>query len=118
MLTRESILALDDRPRREVFVPAWNGSVYVRALSGAERATFERIVFSDGATDDGIMAKIVALCTVDQNGERLFTEEDVEALNGKNAKALHTVAQAALAFNALSDGALEEGKDDSAPSPD
>jgi hypothetical protein len=117
MLTRDTILSLDDLPRREVYVPEWKDSVCVRALTGAERATFERIVFSDAATDESIMAKVVALCAVDGAGARLFTEEDVAALNGKNAKALHTVAQAALAFNALTDGALEEGKDASAPSP-
>ena len=37
MLSRNAILNADDLPRKEVFVSEWNGSVFVRALTGAER---------------------------------------------------------------------------------
>lgn len=108
MLTREMILGADDLPRKEIEVPEWGGSIYVRALSGAERVVFERVVFSDAATDESVMAQLVALCAVDEKGERLFSEADVEALNQKNAKALSRVANAAILFNALSAEGVEE----------
>lgn len=113
MLNRDAILGMDDLPRQEVQVPEWKGSVFVRALSGAERVAFERVVFSDATTNDAMLAQIVALCTVDADGEKMFSEEDVEALNRKNVKALQRVANAALKFNALSDEGLEAGKGDS-----
>lgn len=109
MLTREQILGADDLPKREVEVPEWSGAVYVRALTGAERVQFERVVFSDTATDESVMAQLVALCTVDQEGNRLFTTDDVDALNGKNAKALNRISNAAILFNALDAGIEEAG---------
>jgi hypothetical protein len=38
MLDRKSILDRNDSKIEEVPVPEWGGSVYVRVLSGAERA--------------------------------------------------------------------------------
>lgn len=112
MLTRESILAADDLPKQEVKVPEWGGSVYVRALTGAERVHFERVVFSDDASDESVMASLVALCTVDEQGTRLFTAEDVDALNGKNAKVLNRISNAAILFNSLSSAGIEEQGND------
>jgi hypothetical protein len=117
MLTRDAILALDDLPRQEVHVPEWKGSVYVRALTVAERVDFEALVFGNGVTDASLLPLIVAMCAVDGEGERLFSADDAEALSRKNVKAIQRVANAALAFNAMTDEALAEGKDDSGKSP-
>ena len=108
MLTRKDILALDDLPRREVHIPEWNDSVFVRALTGAERDKLERLVSSSQTS----RAAIVVLCCVDANGDRLFTDKDVAALGDKNGHALERIVSAALDFNILSDESLTEaGKD-------
>jgi CO/xanthine dehydrogenase FAD-binding subunit len=113
MLTREMILGADDLPKQEVAVPEWGGSVYVRALTGAERVQFERVVFAATDEDEAtVMAQLVALCTVDEQGNRLFTAEDVEALNRKNSRCLNKVASAAIMFNALSAEGVEEAGND------
>lgn len=106
MLTRDQIFALDDLPRREVAIPEWKGSVYVRALTGAERDQLERMLAKDSAS----RASIAALCVVDKKGERLFSEDDVEKLAKKNGTALERIVTAALQFNALTEQALDEAK--------
>ena len=107
MLTRDAIFAADDLPRQEVPVPEWNGSVYVRQLTGTEREQLERMIPTGIST-----AWLVALCTCDEQGARLFSDADVEKLGAKNAKPLLRIANAALRFNALTDEAIEEAKND------
>lgn len=104
MLTRDQILAIDDLPREEVAIAEWKGSVFVRALTGAERDQLERMISKDTVS----RAKIVALCVVDADGKRLFSEKDVDALAGKHGGALEKIVNAALRFNAISDEGLQD----------
>jgi hypothetical protein len=99
---------MDDLPREEVFIPEWKGNVYVRALTGAERDQLERMIAKDNVS----RAAIVALCVVNEAGERLFTDKDVQKLATKHGSALERIVNAALAFNALTDEAIEAGKND------
>lgn len=95
ILTRSEILAADDLPTEEVPCPEWSsdGAVLVRALTAAEwievgRATMKSANGANGATDDDamldLMIKIPALCIVGEDGARLFTDADIEALGQKN----------------------------------
>jgi hypothetical protein len=108
MLTRDAILGLDDLPREEVNIPEWGGSVYVRALTGAERDQLERMISKDSVS----RAAIAALCVVDAKGERLFSAKDVDKLATKHGSALERIVSAALRFNTISADGLAEGKDD------
>jgi hypothetical protein len=117
VLTREQILQAQDLPTEAVEVPEWGGSIYVRGLSGTERDAFEASVIaprldkngSSGSMDmRNIRAKLAALCIVDENGERLFTDKDVEALGRKSASALDRVFSAAQRLSGLSPKDVEE----------
>lgn len=110
MLSREAILALDDRPSKRVDVPQWDTYVYVRALSGADRMRLEKLI----RDSDGIISRgaLVVFLAVDEQGNRLFTDEDVEALEAKHADALECIAGAALTFNGLDAEAVETEKND------
>lgn len=108
MLNRNSILSLDDLPRERVEVPEWaaaGGYVYVRSLTGAERDQVERMAVSDTVSK----AAIVAMVAVDENGEQLFTKDDIPALEKKNGTALLRIVNAAFRLNFLSD---DEAKKD------
>jgi hypothetical protein len=94
---RESILAADDLPRREVPTPEWAKfgakSVWVRGLTAAERDDYEQSL-TERAEDGGVRAKVVqhniraafvARVIVDAQGVRVFTDKDIEALGNKSA---------------------------------
>jgi hypothetical protein len=111
MLTKDQIFALDDRPKKCVEVPEWNGNVFVRVMSGADRIQVERMI----REGEGIVSRaaIVALITVDDKGNRLFTDAaDVERLAEKNADALERIAAAGLTFNGITAEAVEAEKND------
>lgn len=121
LLTRDQILAAKDIATEKVEVPEWGGSVLVRGLSGGARDTIEAIYTSaDGSMNrdrfGNFRAAIVAKSIVDDDGDRVFTDKDVEALGEKSSLALGRVFDAAMKLSALNpedgDGIYEDLKDD------
>lgn len=113
ILTRDEILNAPDIKTEKVEVPEWGGEVLVRALSGAERDRFEASIISAHGKKTrrdlrNIRAKLVALCVVDEQGRKLFSEADIEALGKKNAAALDRVFSVAQRLSAVSEDDVDE----------
>jgi hypothetical protein len=112
-LSRDDILKAEDRRTEEVQVPEWGGTVLVQGMSGQQRDEFEAsmLVRRGGqmVTDvANVRAKIVAWCVVDDDGQRLFTASDVDALGRKSAAALNRVHDVATRLSGLRDEDVEE----------
>ena len=113
LLTRDEILQVQDLPTEQVHVPEWGGDVLVRALTGAERDRFEQsIVEQRGKSTrmnlQNIRAKLVALTVVDEQGNRIFKDEDVKWLGNKSAAALDRIFEVAQRLSGLRDEDVEE----------
>lgn len=110
---RARILAADDRPKEEVFVPQWGLSVFVRTLSGAERDDWEASIVQQkgkATTYDlrNVRARLVCKCIVDENGRRVFSDHEAEVLGEKSAAALDLLFTVAQRLNALTNADVEE----------
>ena len=110
LLGRDQILGAVDLEHVDVDVPEWGGTVRVRMMTGAERDAFEAAtVVRHGKKVEtnlaNIRARLVALCVVDEKGERLFSEADAEALGKKSGAALGRVFEAAQRLNGLTEEA-------------
>lgn len=102
ILSKEQILSANDLKTERVHVPVWGGDVIVKSLTGIERDRFEDHCLKDhGKTCEGIMALLVALAVVDESGNRMFTEADIDALGKKSAAALSVLYEAAMRLNSL-----------------
>lgn len=117
-LSRDAILQASDLPFEEVAVPAWGGTVRVRAMTGRDRDAFGESLARDeqGNVDlTNYRAKLVAKCLVDDAGNRLFTDSDADiaALGGKSAAALAVVFDAAERLNGIGAAAVEDVKKNS-----
>lgn len=110
ILNRDAILAAADLPRELVEVPSWNGSVYVKTMTAGEREAFEAAALaSDGKLSAGtIRARLAAATVVDETGQRLFSDADVETLNRKGAPALIRIFDVAQRLNGLGRAEAEE----------
>jgi hypothetical protein len=102
MLTRESILASNDRPLQPVEVPEWGGTVYVPKLSLTEAASFSKL--TDDQKGGGVLA---ARIIVDAAGKRIFTDEDAPKLADKSAVAIGRVIEAFTQANSVNAKAIE-----------
>lgn len=106
ILNKDAILGALDLPQETVEVPEWGGSVIVRALTGKERDLFESTFSNESAKTHAdkmanVRARLVVQCVVDEAGERLFKDSDLEALGGKSAKALDRVFEVAQRLSGL-----------------
>ena len=108
-LSREQILDADDLRTQEVDVPEWGGTVILRELRGRERDAFE-----EGSLDKqrnvsmtNMRARLVALSAIDEEGERLFTAKDAEALGAKSATALNRCFEAACRLSGITEADVE-----------
>ena len=102
MLTKEQILQADDLKQETVEVPEWGGSVIVRTISGTERDNFEIACAKDkNTTRKVIRGRLLALCLVDEDGKRLFSDSDAAALGEKSATALDRAFEVAARLNGI-----------------
>jgi hypothetical protein len=114
MLTTDQILKVDDLKSEIVEVPEWGGSVKIRTMTGTERDRFESSVSNDSRGKnkrinlENIRARLVALAMVDDDGERLFRDDQVKELGKKSAAALDRVFAVAQRLNGLSGTDVEE----------
>ena len=113
-LSRAEILAQDDLKYEDVEVPEWGGAtVRVRSLNASERDRFEASTVQRNGKKvttnlENIRARLCLLCLVDENGERLFQEEDTYPLGGKSAAALDRIFTVAQRLNGLRDEDVDE----------
>ena len=86
-LSKKAILEAKDIKTKEVEVAEWGGSVCIRVISGADRDVFEQ-AFSDKKME-AFRTRFLVLTLCDTDGERLFTNDEVEALNKKSSAVIN-----------------------------
>lgn len=115
LLTREDILDRSVLKTERVEVPEWGGIVIIRELTGNERDEWESELV-EGRGDEiviaesmaGARARLASLAIVDEDGERLFTVEDVESLGRLSGAALGRVFDVASRLSGLTADDIEE----------
>ena len=112
-LTKEEILQANDLPTEVVPVPEWGGDVIVRTMTGTERDSFEQSIMDMNGRDasvnlTNIRAKLCSKAIVDEEGKRMFSDMEVNALGKKSASALDKIFAVAQRLNGLSDKDVKE----------
>lgn len=106
-LTREEILGSADRKTEEVEVPEWGGTVTVSELTAADRDRFDAFVLKvreAGEEDESrlrIRTLLVVLCASDAQGNRLFSNDDVEIVSRRSFRAVNRLYQVAARLSGL-----------------
>lgn len=112
LLTKAEILAANDIVTETVKVPEWGGAVRVRSMTGEERDYFETRLWDvdSEARRKNFRASLLAYSIVDESGNLLFTEEEIDALGSKSAKALIRVYDVAARLSKLTKADEDEIK--------
>jgi hypothetical protein len=112
-LTREAILGASDIPTEVVNVPEWGGAVMVRGLNAREAnrlgvAVTQQSQSNQTAAQEKFPIELVALAVVDEGGQRLFSDADIEALAQKSGAALMRVFVVAQRLSGLDTVSAEQ----------
>ena len=110
-MTKAEILSLNDSKIESVDVPEWKTTVHVRTMTGAERDAFEVSCMAGKAGTNNlanVRARLCAVCLCDENGVRLFSDGDADALGKKNGAALERIREAAQKLNRIGAADVDE----------
>lgn len=119
MLTREQILQKKGYKIQVVNIPEWEGDVYVRGLTAGERDQFEESnLIRDKDKKRGLTtydvrvadtrARLVVMAVCDEKGNRLFTDDDIEAVSSLSSAAVSKLYSVAAALSGITDDDLED----------
>lgn len=135
LLSKDQILEAADLITEDVKCPEWGGSVRVRALSLKEsnewrRGLLRAVPKTDPKTrgiawdykfDESLAeqsnVRMLAIACIDEKGERLFEETDIEKLAGKNPAPIERLVKTVKRISGLDDKAIEEVEKNSEPNP-
>ena len=113
ILSKDQILSANDLKFDIVSVPEWGGEVRISTMTGTERDEYEQTIIN-GRGDDkkstikNIRALLVAYSIVDEEGNRMFSKDEIDDLGKKSVYALDRVFAAASKLSALSQADIEE----------
>ena len=120
ILSRDSILGRSVLKRKEIDVPELGGTLILRELNGTQGADFQRRVLEvvDGRTatirDANALANLNALVIVwsaiTEDGQPLFTKDDIPALNAMGASFLDMVGNEVLKLSGLDKAGLRRAE--------
>lgn len=103
-LTREQILAARrDRKPHRFEVPEWGGDVFIRVLSAQDQ-----MQLAEGTEQADMPVKVLVHSLVDEDGARLFTDDDFAELAAEDWPIIMRVFQEAAHLNGLSTNELDE----------
>lgn len=113
VLTKQILLGATTPPQETVKVPELGGDVIVRGMSGGERDAFEAsLIEGKGRKRDvnmkNLRAKLVAYCCIDEQGARIFTDSDAEALGLVRADVLNRIYTVAQRLSGITDEDADE----------
>lgn len=113
MSLRDQILATDDIQKTIVVVPEWNDlKVEVRGMTGADRTAIlsSAINPTTGQVDFRVMYPdiVIATCFDPETGERIFSDNDRDALLSKSATALDRLAEVGMSVGGLTKEVQDE----------
>ena len=111
LLTAADILAAEDQEIKEVAVPEWGGSVFVRSMNGNERDRYEK-QFMEWRLKKGkltsMRASMLVLCLCDETGKRIFTQRQIDDLGTKSSRVLDRLWDVARDLSGMDDDDVEE----------
>lgn len=134
ILDRAALTAAQDLPHVDVAVPEWGEDVGVRirALTAAERSVWESAAVE--VTFDEVDGKVIqkrrpkpgfnvrttllGLCLVDENGARLYQNDELDALGSKNGVVLDRLFGVAVKHNGIGEDAVAAAEKNSERNPE
>ncbi|MGH0031740.1 MAG: phage tail assembly chaperone [Myxococcota bacterium] len=118
-LSLDAIKRAPDINFRDVPVPEWGGTVRIRSLTASDRAKFDAKLLTvrqqmriGQSVDDQELSiehhahqarvLLVTLSLCDENGSRIFTDEQTEIVGAKGSAAIARIYEAASELNGMS----------------
>lgn len=107
-LSREQILSVTDLRRETLAIPEWGGDIIVRGMAAFERDKILTAIDPSKSTmtDSQLKATLCFQCVINLQGQRVFTEADIDILQTKNPQVLDKIANRILGLSGVGEAAV------------
>ena len=112
LISSRQVQESNDVRYRDIPVDEWEegASLRIRSFTARELVSFTSLKGDN--QKQGIVRGLI-MCAVDENGDRIFTNDDIGWLMDKNVKILHRIQEAILIHNGMrKDPDVEDDDDD------
>jgi hypothetical protein len=113
ILNKEAILAAQDIKTEEVDVPEWGGAVRIAVMSGRARDQFVADNDAQKVEYSLFQARLLVATVVDEVGNPVFANDDIEPLRGKSRAALDRLTDAATKLNKMGAESVDDAEKNS-----
>lgn len=97
-LNKHQIFACNDLKESYVDMPEWGGKIKIKALSVQEQLDYDAFLASKPKEVEMALHLIIIAC-IDENGNKLFDENDLPLLKKKNSANLFKIVSEILKLN-------------------
>jgi hypothetical protein len=113
MSLRDQIVNASDCQREAVKVPEWNCTVYIRNMTAHDLDSWQCETYETNGTDvkvnrQNIRSRLLVRCIVDEDGKRVFKDEEAHELGAKNTKVIERLYKVAEKLNAVTAKDVED----------
>lgn len=111
LVTREQFVASKYSKHVDVDVPELGGTVRIASMTARTRSELEKkFLVKRNAMDDpgGFRVALLVRTIVDEAGELIFTDDDLDMLLDKDAKKLEKLFEASCELNGFTDKDVED----------
>jgi len=113
LITREQLLSATTIPQERIDVPELGGVVNVRGMTGRERDAWEASLMTGRGrrrevNTDNLRAKLVVKCLVDEQGQRVFRDEDADLVGNIRVDVISRIFNVAQRLSGITDEDVEE----------
>ena len=113
------ILDAEDQESKDILVPEWGGKTFrIMVMDGNARDRFDaqyQAAQADPAKATGLRGVLVGSCLVDDEGKRLFSDNDIRKLAKKSSKVLTRLYMECIKLNLLDEETKEVEAEDFTP---
>ena len=112
-LSREALLTPAAVPVEEVPIAALGGSVKVRGMTARQRSEFEKSFQTSSGKPNKrkqgqMRERMCVACCVDDDGQALFTEDDIDALGRQRADIVEPIVNVAMRLCGMTQEDVEQ----------
>jgi hypothetical protein len=112
MLKREEILSKSSLKKEVLTIKEWGGDVIVSEMSGSMRDAWEQAITEKDSLGKLVSprAKLIAFTVVDEEGNRVFKDGDIESIGKISSKILEKILIVAMRLNSLGADEIDSAK--------
>lgn len=107
LISKKKFLENKNHDYKDVEIKGLDGEIRIKALSIADQIEFENIAADQSLDESTLMFQLILKCCIDEDGEALFEDGDLEDLKKQPADMMVQLFKEILKMNSIDQGEVD-----------